>query len=903
MMPGSGQSLHKALPQPCLRGSQPLPVSLAASAARASTPAPAHVDDHRGPRGSRAPTASLPGALPVVPPGSTFPHPTALTARRAQRPPERSLPAGAGAEPTPLTSRLKDGDPLSVLTAVSDPTPKFTENPRAAMHRRVIFQEPRWDLAGVPRVLTQLPGPGRKADSASELSGGRCRHAHPPPRRPGAPLLIVPPSTSPAHLPTPPRPCSAPDPVSPDIPATRKGPPATWRQMAPSPTRALGRGGGVKERSGDITADPEARVDPPHSPAVRGHRWGSLACSLVSQEDIPIWPPLASGSDDRLHGVELTRGHFRGHRALWLLPTTGSHRVSPQPGFGVLEPPGRRQSGPLSSTVPGLDGQLRVGDESSPGTRARAAGGFKTLPSESQPSLPPPGPCVPPEQGERKFPEEGDNRAHALPSRFLAARPPGPGDHGRRGSSAKAGKDSSGGTSPVLPGSRRPSHTTPTVGVHAGRSRRGYHGAQRERRLSPDLIVPWDEFTKRKNVPENSRMGRARRSSGGGGAARCPAGGRPVCAARAACGRDEDCPPRPERRGRRGRAGSSIVSASAANGAGPSEREVSVAARRLGSARGPGVCAAGHLAARDPPRPGRPRRRAPAGPGDPPRGPPDPARPARDAPRRERQGAPGARRGPRRFEAGLRPARRRSRSPGRPRGALRKVQPGARRCVPAGAAERGLRKAGPPGSGAGAGARARPRAGSFIAGRSGCPHPHPHPHPRSPAAASSGLPPGRAAPALGRARAGQGASGGSARARAGLSGARGSPPPRSCGEATRRPHPARAPGRPGAPRESGPEGPVGTRRRAAAAGREVLEASGSRRGAVPPPPGQPPLAGGLEGEQRGCGDPSEPPASARALAARPGLGSDAPQGPGEAAFRAQLDPRDGGRRGAEAAGP
>ncbi|XP_059009318.1 collagen alpha-1(I) chain-like [Mustela lutreola] len=80
--------------------------------------------------------------------------------------------------------------------------------------------------------------------------------------------------------------------------------------------------------------------------------------------------------------------------------------------------------------------------------------------------------------------------------------------------------------------------------------------------------------------------GRARRS--GGGAARCPAGGRPVCAARAACGRDEDGPPRPERRGRRGRAGSSIVPASAANGAGPSEREVSVAAPRLGTARGPG---------------------------------------------------------------------------------------------------------------------------------------------------------------------------------------------------------------------------------------------------------------------------------------------------------------------------
>ncbi|XP_053762799.1 collagen alpha-1(I) chain-like [Panthera pardus] len=419
--------------------------------------------------------------------------------------------------------------------------------------------------------------------------------------------------------------------------------------------------------------------------------------------------------------------------------------------------------------------------------------------------------------------------------------------------------------------------------------------------------------------------GRARRSSSGGGAARCPAGGRPVCAARAACGRDEDCPPRPERRGRRGRAGSSIVSASAANGAGPSEREVSVAARRPGSARGPGVCAAGHLAARDPPRPGRPRRRAaPAGPGDPPRGPPprpDPARPARDATRRERQGAPGARRGPRRFEAGLRPARRRSRSPGRPRGALRKVQPSARRCVPAGAAERGLRKAGPPGSGAGAGARARPRAGSFIAGRSGCPHPHPHP--RSPAAASSGLPPGRAAPALGRARAGRGGSGGSARARAGLSGARGSPPLRSCGEATRRPHPARAPGRPGAPRESGRRDPWG---RGAARRRPEGKASRGSRGlpavtqTLPPRPGPRRQrgrrdrrsfawagllrsGGGLEGEQRGRGDPSEPPASARALAARPGLGSDAPRGPGEAAFRAQLDPRDGGRRGAEAAGP
>lgn len=97
-----------------------------------------------------------------------------------------------------------------------------------------------WDLAGVPRVLTQPPGPGRKADSASELSGGRCRHAHPLPRRPGAPLLTVRPSTGPARLPSPPRPRSAPDPVSPAGPATRKGPPATRRKMAPSPHQGFG---------------------------------------------------------------------------------------------------------------------------------------------------------------------------------------------------------------------------------------------------------------------------------------------------------------------------------------------------------------------------------------------------------------------------------------------------------------------------------------------------------------------------------------------------------------------------------------------------------------------------------------------------------------------------------------
>ncbi|XP_042824027.1 collagen alpha-1(I) chain-like [Panthera tigris] len=343
--------------------------------------------------------------------------------------------------------------------------------------------------------------------------------------------------------------------------------------------------------------------------------------------------------------------------------------------------------------------------------------------------------------------------------------------------------------------------------------------------------------------------GRARRSSSGGGAARCPAGGRPVCAARAACGRDEDCPPRPERRGRRGRAGSSIVSASAANGAGPSEREVSVAARRLGSARGPGVCAAGHLAARDPPRPGRPRRRAaPAGPGDPPRGAPPP-----------RPRSPG-------------PGRAAPRTPGRAGGS-------------AGAAA--LRGRPPP-----------------------CPAPlaEPGPAPRGASQSAAQRPPlrarrgRRAGPPESRAS-GERGRGGGARAAAGRlihCGPERLPPPPppppepGCRLLRAAPGACRPRARPGASRPG--------RQRGQRAG-PVLEASGSRRGAVPPPPGRPPLAGGLEGERRGRGDPSEPPASARALAARPGLGSDAPRGPGEAAFRAQLDPRDGGRRGAEAAGP
>lgn len=243
-------------------------------------------------------------------------------------------------------------------------------------------------------------------------------------------------------------------------------------------------------------------------------------------------------------------------------------------------------------------------------------------------------------------------------------------------------------------------------------------------------------------------------------------GGRPVCAARAACGRDEDCPPRPERRGRRGRAGSSIVSASAAKGAGPSEREVSVAARRLGSGAGTGACAAGHLAARDPPRPGRPRRRAPAGPDDPPRA-PDPARgpgTRRAANARARRGLGGGR-GASRPASALPSAACRARASSAEHFA--KCSPSTRSCVPARAAEPGLRKAGPPGSRAGAGARAA--AGRLIhCGPEQLGPPAPRPVGRLLRAA-----PGRAAPGTCPGESWQGGSGGSARARVGLWGGRG----------------------------------------------------------------------------------------------------------------------------------
>lgn len=74
---------------------------------------------------------------------------------------------------------------------------KFTGNLGTATHQRVIFQEAARDLAGVPRVLTKLPGPGRK-QIPRELSGSR---RPPPAPQPAAPLLTLPPSTSPAHRP------------------------------------------------------------------------------------------------------------------------------------------------------------------------------------------------------------------------------------------------------------------------------------------------------------------------------------------------------------------------------------------------------------------------------------------------------------------------------------------------------------------------------------------------------------------------------------------------------------------------------------------------------------------------------------------------------------------------------
>ncbi|XP_059237624.1 collagen alpha-1(I) chain-like [Mustela nigripes] len=252
--------------------------------------------------------------------------------------------------------------------------------------------------------------------------------------------------------------------------------------------------------------------------------------------------------------------------------------------------------------------------------------------------------------------------------------------------------------------------------------------------------------------------GRARRS--GGGAARCPAGGRPVCAARAACGRDEDGPPRPERRGRRGRAGSSIVPASAANGAGPSEREVSVAAPRLGTARGPGFArrvtwlpATRHVpgAVGGAPRQGPTTLPAPptplAGPGR--AAPPTPGRAG---------GSAGA--------AALRdrppPCPARLAEPGpAPRGTLQSAArvPGAA-CPPGppngASGKSGLRAAGP-GRG-----RARPRAGSFIAGWSSCNPPAPR---NRPAGRLLRAAPGRAAPGASRDESWQGGSGGSAQAR------------------------------------------------------------------------------------------------------------------------------------------
>lgn len=146
-----------------------------------------------------------------------------------------------------------------------------------------------------------------------------------------------------------------------------------------------------------------------------------------------------------------------------------------------------------------------------------------------------------------------------------------------------------------------------------------------------------------------------------------------------------------------------------------------------------------------------------------------------------------------------------------PRGTLQSAARVPAAACPPGPPSAASGKPGLRGAGPGRG-RARPRAGSFIAGWSSWP---PRPAGRLLRAA-----PGRVARALAEARAGKAA----AEAAHGpgwvFGAAGGSTPLRACGEATRHPHPARAPALAGRAWGVGPEGPVGTRRRSAVAGRE-----------------------------------------------------------------------------------
>lgn len=235
-----------------------------------------------------------------------------------------------------------------------------------------------------------------------------------------------------------------------------------------------------------------------------------------------------------------------------------------------------------------------------------------------------------------------------------------------------------------------------------------------------------------------------------------------------------------------------------------------------------------------PPAPPRPRRRAPAGPDGPSRPWPrcGPAAPTslsgRDVQRRGQQGAPGARRGPR----PARPASALSGALGRAQtssaGHFAKCSPGAPNCVPIGAAERGVPGSwGPPGQTAGSGhTRLGIPAGAGAGRGAGSPGAAIH-------CGSQRLVPERGCRLLRVAPTALGHRGGGS-ARSGVGsfrpGAAGRCVP--AGEATRRPHPARAPCWLGAPRELGQRDPWGR-----GAARRQPEGKASRaRGDFPRPP-------------------------------------------------------------------